>query len=1063
MSERHPLVTYIKENHHRFHLFVMVIISSAISFALFVLPFITLAQTVPTSSSIRYISGPTLLGNQQVWKFQSVESPNWDTSRWGSDTHRFNVTIVPGAGQLPVVLLLHGAGGNGYAEPQEEVFSATPGIYIQPVDLAYLHGFVDPVTGQGRFYSRWGGYADANGIYQPVTNDRVMRYVQWVLQAPYWSANPNKVYVQGGSMGGGGTQKVGYWNPNVFAGVVSTTGWIDLAAWDETGGDCRHGMKWRTSNGPECWDMMDTIYLANNAPAGSLPPLFMTWNSNDGTVRPTRYPELMNTLEARGHGYIAEWRECPGCDHQAFYMASEPHFAASLSPRPTVTGAVGSSVNGIDGTRQNIFTSGIPPVPPPPPAPPPPPPPSDQIPIGSIESADCSSVAGWTLDQDTPSTSIEVHFYDGRSGSGGVFIGSTTTNIFRGDVNNSYGVTGNHGFDFSTPASLKNGVVHDVWVYGINTNSSGGNQILSGSPVSIFCSVAPPPPPPSPPTGSIPAGALANYDFGTNSGNIINNLITGSSALPDLTIYGTDYRRSNGEILFNENIPDSKFIFPFDPSRGTFATSNGNFPNNYPNGGTMAIRVRINPFVVNTLGQASSMGIITFRESPDPNIHKVTPRGIELYRGDPSEPNIFQGREGFNSIGHNLEFNDIVRSQFIDGNSLMADKIVITTWDAQTFTMYVDGVWQNTTVRQTIDHTTPNYTVMVAVQPGLIHASDKPFFLGAMRNFIVYNRVLSTSEIGALNGALGGIFTLPPPPPPGPVPPPPAPLPPPPGPLPPPPAPLPPPPPPGSFCTVTSANWQSGQYSVGNTATLIVTVSSPTDCMGQNIEVTIYEEDPFSFDDLLAGPITQTFNQSTNQIIFTYPLTSQDYINGGSESGNESIYFMAGLQSQSANTRSPQINFFSATTSPPPPAPLPPPPGPLPPPPAPLPPPPAPLPPPPGPLPPPPVFNPPPPPPPGAQSSIFDNLTLWSIPKILAGLSCYIVRFGIIASVIGMVVSGISFLVSKGNATAYANSKKFFMYALVGLLVIYGVYTIILSVGALLGATNLSWIPLTCS
>jgi len=103
-----------------------------------------------------------------------------------------------------------------------------------------------------------------------------------------------------------------------------------------------------------------------------------------------------------------------------------------------------------------------------------------------------------------------------------------------------------------------------------------------------------------------------------------------------------------------------------------------------------------------------------------------------------------------------------------------------------------------------------------------------------------------------------------------------------------------------------------------------------------------------------------------------------------------------------------------------------------------------------------------PPPPPGAQS-IFENFTLQGVPKIFAGLACYAVRFGIIIFVIWMIYTGIRFLISRGDPTAYGEAKKMFLYSLIGGLLIYGVYTIILTISLFItGSIVLPWIPFTC-
>jgi len=64
---------------------------------------------------------------------------------------------------------------------------------------------------------------------------------------------------------------------------------------------------------------------------------------------------------------------------------------------------------------------------------------------------------------------------------------------------------------------------------------------------------------------------------------------------------------------------------------------------------------------------------------------------------------------------------------------------------------------------------------------------------------------------------------------------------------------------------------------------------------------------------------------------------------------------------------------------------------------------------------------------------------------------------------IAVILSGIIFIFSRGNPTAFTNAKKNLLYVIIGGLVIYGVYTIILSVSLFVaGSVNIPWIPLTC-
>ena len=134
---------------------------------------------------------------------------------------------------------------------------------------------------------------------------------------------------------------------------------------------------------------------------------------------------------------------------------------------------------------------------------------ADEAPIGWLDVANCEVIAGWALDQDTPSTSIEIHLYDGPAGGGGVFINNYTTSEYRGDVNAAYSVDGNHGFAFQTPSQFLDGAAHTVYAYGINSNGEGPNSLLSGSGIQVTCGPPPPSPPPPPP----PPPPPASYTF----------------------------------------------------------------------------------------------------------------------------------------------------------------------------------------------------------------------------------------------------------------------------------------------------------------------------------------------------------------------------------------------------------------------------------------------------------------------------------------------------------------------------------------------------------------------
>jgi len=107
---------------------------------------------------------------------------------------------------------------------------------------------------------------------------------------------------------------------------------------------------------------------------------------------------------------------------------------------------------------------------------------TNKSPIGFLDSIDSTGLArGWALDPDTPSQSIDVHFYiDGPAGSG-IFAGARKANWPRPDVNQKTGYPGDHGFEFVIPNLFRDGKPHTLYVYGIDS-TGGGNPQLSKSP-----------------------------------------------------------------------------------------------------------------------------------------------------------------------------------------------------------------------------------------------------------------------------------------------------------------------------------------------------------------------------------------------------------------------------------------------------------------------------------------------------------------------------------------------------------------------------------------------------
>lgn len=91
------------------------------------------------------------------------------------------------------------------------------------------------------------------------------------------------------------------------------------------------------------------------------------------------------------------------------------------------------------------------------------------------------------------------------------------------------------------------------------------------------------------------------------------------------------------------------------------------------------------------------------------------------------------------------------------------------------------------------------------------------------------------------------------------------------------------------------------------------------------------------------------------------------------------------------------------------------------------------------------------------------DLTIQSIFGIITGLACWFTRFALVLMVVMIVLYGIKFMTAQGNPAKLDEAKKSLTWAIVGVLVIMGTYTIIATVANAVGGDYTLIAPLNCS
>lgn len=110
-------------------------------------------------------------------------------------------------------------------------------------------------------------------------------------------------------------------------------------------------------------------------------------------------------------------------------------------------------------------------------------------PIGYVDAANCSQVAGWALDPDEPQKQLDVLLsYEGLFPDPKTRITETRADLERPDLLKPFGTT-KHGWSAPPPLSLFDGKPHPIWGYA-KDSAGGRGTILANSPKTFTC--APP-------------------------------------------------------------------------------------------------------------------------------------------------------------------------------------------------------------------------------------------------------------------------------------------------------------------------------------------------------------------------------------------------------------------------------------------------------------------------------------------------------------------------------------------------------------------------------------------
>lgn len=225
-------------------------------------------------------------------------------------TYRAIVCVPDGASAqapLPVRLSLHGFGGQPWREGWSGEFRIAP----HDPDNTY-----------------WWGYADAlpasptSGRVEPYTQRRALHLLGWVLES-YAGADPERVYVEGASMGGAGAAALGLLHARHFCYVRATYGQTiarnhrpsRLAQLSGLWGS--PALNLPDAQGRGVWDRQDLTRALADSPEAREAYLFLHHGKDDGIIHfgavthqsPLTQRSFYAALQAERVGHLAVWDE----------------------------------------------------------------------------------------------------------------------------------------------------------------------------------------------------------------------------------------------------------------------------------------------------------------------------------------------------------------------------------------------------------------------------------------------------------------------------------------------------------------------------------------------------------------------------------------------------------------------------------------------------------------------------------------------------------------------------------------------------------------------------------
>jgi len=219
--------------------------------------------------------------------------------------------------QNALLVRLHGAGGRYGTRALDR-----PGwvaLYPDMRNVNYQSDIEPSFNGNGsnfwfglnsNFYDKTDPFGGININYG---ERRVLWTIRWVIAR--YNIDPNRIHIEGGSMGGYGSLSIALRNPDLFASVYASVPPVDFHRMSDYGNKIA-AANWGprnanilTNEGIGIYDRADLVTYVRNHPEVDFPLIFTLHGKQDDLITWQGAPLFFDIMQKTRHALIATWSE----------------------------------------------------------------------------------------------------------------------------------------------------------------------------------------------------------------------------------------------------------------------------------------------------------------------------------------------------------------------------------------------------------------------------------------------------------------------------------------------------------------------------------------------------------------------------------------------------------------------------------------------------------------------------------------------------------------------------------------------------------------------------------